>query len=252
MSVVEKDELYHYGVKNMKWGVRNYQNKDGSLTSAGRRRYQTDGDDDLRAKKQAYKSAKKDYSKAYNKAYNYSRAYPISQYTNKKKSAEADRRWDDAINKADTLNKAKSDYKQAKKEYKETNKEALAAKRKKAAMIGAAAVGTALAVYGTYKVADYVKNNKQSINAGKRRAEQIAYLQRNINNIQSHVDPASKLYKSERYNHALQSTINSRKSSIAGDRSLYGPKSVAGRDAVREAREFMYEALRRGDYDKYM
>jgi len=35
-------ELYHYGVKGMKWGVRRYQNADGSLTSAGRRRYQKD------------------------------------------------------------------------------------------------------------------------------------------------------------------------------------------------------------------
>lgn len=32
-------ELYHWGIKGMKWGQRRYQNKDGSLTPAGEKRY---------------------------------------------------------------------------------------------------------------------------------------------------------------------------------------------------------------------
>lgn len=31
-------ELYHWGIKGQKWGVRRYQNKDGSLTAAGKKR----------------------------------------------------------------------------------------------------------------------------------------------------------------------------------------------------------------------
>lgn len=36
---MNRKELYHHGIKGMKWGVRRYQNADGSLTPAGESRY---------------------------------------------------------------------------------------------------------------------------------------------------------------------------------------------------------------------
>ena len=36
----QNDELMHHGVLGMKWGVRRFQNKDGSLTAAGKKRVQ--------------------------------------------------------------------------------------------------------------------------------------------------------------------------------------------------------------------
>jgi len=36
---MENTYLQHVGIKGMRWGVRRYQNKDGTLTPAGKRRY---------------------------------------------------------------------------------------------------------------------------------------------------------------------------------------------------------------------
>lgn len=58
-------ELRHHGVKGMKWGVRRYQNKDGTLTPAGKKRYYDTPE--LNRQKAEMKSAKRERDISYNK-----------------------------------------------------------------------------------------------------------------------------------------------------------------------------------------
>lgn len=39
MYYIVSNELYHHGILGQKWGVRRFQNQDGSLTAAGKKRY---------------------------------------------------------------------------------------------------------------------------------------------------------------------------------------------------------------------
>lgn len=80
-------ELKHHGIKGQKWGVRRFQNSDGSLTAAGRKRYSTDDyKNTLDKVKQADKTlntVKKAINEADAKSYEKKVKYELSKMSDK-------------------------------------------------------------------------------------------------------------------------------------------------------------------------
>lgn len=68
-NFVSESELYHHGIKGMRWGVRRYQNKDGSLTAAGKKHYYdtpelNEQKSQMESARSTYKMSKSVYNKA--------------------------------------------------------------------------------------------------------------------------------------------------------------------------------------------
>lgn len=110
------NELQHYGVKGMRWGVRRYQNSDGTLTNAGRKRYA--------------KQLTKEYKKGYDSAQPFRTSSKFDATTKDlirkhitkadiQKVRAASKRWSDSMEEADKAEQELFDlaHKIGKKEY---------------------------------------------------------------------------------------------------------------------------------------
>ena len=73
---MDNNSLMHFGIKGMRWGVRRYQNKDGSLTPAGKKKYQKKWD----------KNYRKNYVLVYNKTADYANTKLIPELNKKYKN----------------------------------------------------------------------------------------------------------------------------------------------------------------------
>lgn len=177
--------LVHHGIRGQKWGIRRFQNKDGSLTSEGKKRYDAYNESDR---------LKKNISSA-NSKLNAAGEKLINSSSSLKKGFGSIKNVDDienlylqAANGKPTkefkeFDKAYDNYLAAKKQSRVFDKENAKAikegekivraltketgneskeKLKKAAIIGGAAIGTALGAYGAYKMSENNRMNKEA------------------------------------------------------------------------------------------
>lgn len=249
MYQVYNDEyLAHHGIKGMHWGIRRFRNRDGSLTAAGRARY----DVDLKKSKQTVKNAKSRYDSS-------GRASDKAAY----KAAQAAYRNDKVKNKLNQETKKSQHRLNLEKKYMEkglTQEEAEVAayKRARAEKIVAACAATTIAAVGAYLAANEIDRRADKIISDKTQWKRISSSDsKELHDVfyQAHGRDAQKyvgLYGAQKgygqYGDIFQKTIRTSGLKVASQER--------GRKALQEAlsgdsslkREFMSRIEDRADH----
>ena len=176
--VVRSDELYHHGIKGQRWGVRRYQNPDGTLTEKGKKR-----------KEKLYAKAEKEYERGINSKYQ-NRIDPHNSEFQKKLLALKKKEIDEGFN------------------YLEN-------RVKRNAMVGAV-IGSipGAAIATAYTAVRYNKQNldRERLKSNERKLEDLRQETfRQLNNIQRQIDIQNQIDLQNRINQNqvdLQNQIN--------------------------------------------
>lgn len=214
-QIIFTDELYHHGVRGQKWGVRRYQNTDGSYKSGAQGRYTDDGSPGV----------------------NKSRRASGGKSSGGGKSSKV---------KTGSTKEAKASKSKGPKKKMST---------KKKVAIGLGVAGTALAAYGAYKYGKHIKDQarKNIIEEGRQKA--IAYeakaktSQMRLAKIRK-FNQGDKFYKMDREQYLHDAKWNKKLASAVN--TDYQRKADKTAKSFRESYKYIKNAKQAGTYRKYL
>lgn len=171
------NELYHHGIKGMRWGVRRFQNSDGSLTKAGMRRYGDKSPYEVTTSDgqtfRVSKGSKNNYNTKVSKV-----TKTWGQHNKEIDDSKAKKRYDDDSGSQSTKPKSKHrqnlEAKYREMGYDEKHAAERAAKRIKTEKIIAATAGLTVAAASAYVIKHHIEERSDHIIKSGKTLQRVA------------------------------------------------------------------------------